>query len=148
MGALSNSSISLFLKIFFLLCRLSLSATLHALTLRPARRLSDCCYILLLCLDVAHFHPQLSNPHLWEFCLQCNSSSLSPVSLTCCLVLIFLQSESILRHWHADYIIDPGADQWPLHIKGGLAPFLGPSWPILALIRWLPLLANERGATP
>lgn len=55
-----------------------------------------------------------------------------PVSLSCSLVLIFLQGGSILRHWHADYIMDPRADQWPLNIKGGLAWSLarhGPSWP-------------------
>lgn len=70
-----------------------------------------------------------------------------PVSLTCSLILIFLQSESILRHWHADYIMDPWVDQWPLHIKGELARLLRLSRPILALIKWLLLLANGRGAT-
>lgn len=111
------------------------------LTFKPARRQSGSGYFLLLHSSCG----SPSNPHLPDFCLKCTSLSL--VSLTCSLVFIFLQSGSILRHWHADYIMDPLADQWPLYIKRGLALLFGPSWPILALIRWLSLSANGRGAT-
>ncbi len=120
-------------------------------TLKPARRNSSCCYIPLLCLCLHSSCGSLSltvvkNSPLWIL-LQIHYFISFPVSLTHSLVLISLQSGSILRHWHADYFMDPLADQWPLHIKGGLARLLGPSRPILALIRWLVLSGNGRGAT-
>lgn len=122
MGALSKSVIFLFSEnLVFLLCHLSLRVILHALCLwffSTSRLHSASISLMVTCL-----------------CFQIYCLISFSIYLACLLALIFLLSGSILRHWHADCIMDPLANQWALHIKGGLALLLGPSWPVLALIR-------------
>lgn len=56
-------------------------------------------------------------------------------SLSHFLVLVILQSRSVLRYRHADYIADPAVDQYAWHFKSGLDLLLAPPWSVLASVR-------------